>query len=133
MGPQAKGQKRKVGAMNAQPEEPKQRLNICAQMLAEETLQKGDIVYETTEDGGKFTATVTLQSYDPSVGYQGLPGNNKKEAEANAAEAAFQALSGPIAAASEIHEAKKRAKKHEALASFKAKQDEKKAAREGLA
>lgn len=129
------GQKRKAAAMASPPEhEPKQRLCQATQLLANHagnatTMQKGDIVYETIEENGHFVSTVTLQSYDPSVGYQGLPADNKKHAESAAAEAALAALAEQIAVAEQEHQAKKAMKKQAQLAEFKGKREAKDAAK----
>merc|ERR1712216_785011 len=60
----AKGQKRKAAAMSVPvvgvvTKDAKQLLIEGAQILIG-TLEKGAIVYECSEEGGQFTATVTL-------------------------------------------------------------------------
>lgn len=120
-----KGQKRKAEVIsNAAPQESKSRLTQAVQLMVG-TMNKGDIVYETVQEGSQFTATVVLQAHDPSTGYQGLPADSKKAAENAAAEAALSALADQIAQAEEIHAAKKKKKSQENLAAFKAKKAEK--------
>jgi len=104
------GQKRKAAqpaANSSDTGEFKQRLTMAAQLLVGRTLEKGEVTYECTEEQGQYVATVTLQGYDPGVGYQGLPAANKKLAESAAAEAALAALADQLAPVEEAHREKK--------------------------
>merc|ERR1719313_2009872 len=87
----SKGQKRKGSDMSTQC--AKSRLAQAAQFLNPgELVAKEDVVYECTQEGGKYVATVTLNKYDPNTGYQGLPAANQKQAEQNAAENCLKEL-----------------------------------------
>lgn len=124
--PAKQGQKRKAAAAlppqnqnTSDPGEFKQRLTQATTLLVGRSLEKGEIVYEVTEGEGQYTATVTLQGYDPGTGYQGLPASNKKLAESQAAEAALAALADQIAPVEAAHREKKKAKNAESLAKLK--------------
>lgn len=124
--PAKQGQKRKAADAlppqnqnTSDPGEFKQRLTQAATLLVGRSLEKGEVVYEVTEAEGQYTATVTLQGYDPGTGYQGLPASNKKLAESQAAEAALAALADQLAPVEAAHREKKKAKNQESLAKLK--------------
>merc|ERR1712196_713405 len=120
---QQQGKKRKAEVLQQQPQEPvldsKQRLAAALNLLLAGPPEKGALVYETAQaEDGSFVSTVTLQAYDPSVGYQGVGAANKKIAENNAAEAALDALKDTLAPLEEEHRNRKAAKRKESLQKF---------------
>lgn len=125
--PPQQGQKRKAPEAAKEQNDSKQRLAHGVQVLIGQALDKGALTYEVVEaQGGQFVATVTLDAYDPSVGYQGLPAPNKKLAESLAAEAALNSLAGPIGDAEAAHLAKKAKLNRERLSILKDKMQQKK-------
>merc|ERR1711920_458022 len=86
-------------------------------LLLGRSITKEDVVFETIEDPpGTHTSTVGIPELVPDRGFQGEPGANKQEAEANAAAAALQEqLEDQVAPIAEEHAANKKAKQAERL------------------
>merc|ERR1719474_2630437 len=101
-----KGKKRK--GINTVEDGPKTRLNNFLQVLLDRPCQKGDITYETQGDeDGPIIAWVCLPAWDPDQSWQGVPAEDQKQAERNAAEAACEALEDVVAPLAEERKAKK--------------------------
>merc|ERR1712087_423759 len=100
------------------PQDPQSRLRWAVNLLLGRSITKEDVVFETVEDPstGTYTSTVGIPEVVPDRGFQGEPGANKKEAEANAAAAALQEqLETQVAPIAEQHEANKKEKQRQRL------------------
>lgn len=125
------GNKRKAAEQSPEvaPKDFKTRLTHATYLLVDKSLSKGDIRYDTSQaEDGAYVSTVTLQVYDPSVGYTGRLAASSKQAEASAADAALTALALIIEPAEEAHKQKKLKKNRETLAALKERTKAKKAA-----
>lgn len=116
-----------AGAGAEDAKDPKSLLCHHAQLLLGRPVTKNDVAYEVHEvegwEGKLFQATVSLPTYDPSAFHQGQPAENLKQAQANAAQAASEALRSIVEPLEEERKAKKAQQaqeKHEAFLAKKA-------------
>jgi len=120
----AVGAKRKR-AEAAEPVPPKSRLHNSMHLLLGRNATKEDVGYETVQlEDGNYVSTLSLPGYDAGCVYQGAPGQNKKDAEQNAAEVANQQLQEVVAPLEEEHKAKKARINREKLDSLKKRKQE---------
>eukprot|EP00932_Pfiesteria_piscicida_P014287 SRR837773.26024.p1 GENE.SRR837773.26024~~SRR837773.26024.p1 ORF type:complete len:209 (-),score=91.58 SRR837773.26024:72-698(-) len=127
-GGDVRGQKRKLEDGGEGPAEGKGRLSFVMCLLLERSVTKDDIVYTMTGTDGEYVAKVSLPTYKGGKTFSGAAAAVKKDAEANAANAALKALSGVTGPAIEKHKAKKIAKRAESVAKLDAKKAAERAA-----
>jgi len=106
---------------------PKTKLMHGVQLLIDRPVAKGEVAYtsQSMEDpaggGTSWMASVSIPAYDPAMTWAGEPASNQKEAEQNAAHAAYEALKDTIAPLEEERKAKKAKKNQEKTEEWKAK------------
>merc|ERR1712066_171725 len=76
---------------------PKCRLNHALTLLLNRPATKEDCVYEMSEENNKHVAVLTISALSTEkTEFKGKPAQNKKDAQANAAQKALNVLSKEI-------------------------------------
>lgn len=111
----------KMMASAGQPISPKSELHAGIALLLGRDFRKEDCIYETDEEGGKFTATARVPELDREAKYKGAP--SAKEAEVGAAKKVFNMLKKQITAAKKERAEAKKEKYKEKKEALKAKKE----------
>jgi len=125
----AGGTKRKEPSswLDGQASDPKSLLNSGVMILVDRSITKADMQYDIIESNGSSVATLTLHCFpDKKPVFKGkpVPGvtkDSKKQAEQNAAEAAWRAYKRQVEDKLPAHMARKEARLEEKKAEFHAK------------
>merc|ERR1712048_280146 len=109
-------------------------MEVLPHLLGKADVKKEDVTYEMSEQGGKWTATLTVPGLpgDKSE-FKGNPASSKREAQANAAQKALKLLSKEAKAAKAAAASKKKEKNQEKNQEFFAKKKEKQAEKKAAA
>lgn len=126
-----KGTKRKAEsqAVASAEIEPKSKLNNALMLLIGRACIKGDITYDSVQQGEMYVGTCKVAEFQGGKTFTGPPAETKKAAESAAAEKAYAAWAHLIGPAEVEHKAKKAAKAKAQAEVWAAKREEMKAAK----
>eukprot|EP00746_Dinoflagellata_sp_MGD_P125720 gnl/MRDRNA2_/MRDRNA2_60558_c0_seq1.p1 gnl/MRDRNA2_/MRDRNA2_60558_c0~~gnl/MRDRNA2_/MRDRNA2_60558_c0_seq1.p1 ORF type:complete len:200 (+),score=55.85 gnl/MRDRNA2_/MRDRNA2_60558_c0_seq1:108-707(+) len=114
-----RGEKRKLEettnpAKEARRQRPKNKFLDAVQLIItknhQRNMNKGDVTWESKEEGGKYTCTVTLSvaiGEEGGQSFTGEPGDTALDAEMSAATVAYDSMKSVIEPLEEAHLAKK--------------------------